>query len=183
MDTPASLLQRLRQATQPEAWKRFVDLYTPILFAFAGRLGLQEADAADLVQDTLLLLLRKLPAFSYDARRSFRAWLWTIMRHQVLEAQRRMHVKTLNLAELAAVPDQLDEHWEKEYRERLIGRALEIMKNDFQPATWKACWEHAVSGRAAADVARELGMTVGAVYAAKFRVLARLRQELEGFLE
>jgi RNA polymerase sigma-70 factor (ECF subfamily) len=69
---------------------------------------------------------------------------------------------------------------EKEHREYLVSRALTIMKTDFQPATWQACWEHVVCGRPAAEVAAELAMSVKAVYLAKARVLRRLRQELEG---
>jgi RNA polymerase sigma-70 factor (ECF subfamily) len=182
MDTSASLLERLRRPDEPDAWRRFVDLYTPILFAFAGRMGLQEADAADLVQETLLQLLHGLPQFRYDGRKSFRAWLWTLMRHKVLEARRRRQPRAADLPDVA-VPDDLEHLCQDEYRQQLVGRALAIMQSEFQPSTWKACWEHAVAGRSAADVARELGMTVGAVYAAKFRVLARLRQELQDLLD
>ena len=62
-------------------------------------------------------------------------------------------------------------------------RALELMQADFQPTTWKACWEYAVQGRPAEEVARELDTTVAVVYAAKSRVLRRLRQELAGLLD
>ena len=77
METSASLLERL-QGPDPTAWRRFVDLYTPMLFAFARRLGCDEADAADLVQEVFLILMEKLPHFRYDAGKSFRAWLWTV---------------------------------------------------------------------------------------------------------
>jgi RNA polymerase sigma-70 factor (ECF subfamily) len=64
-----------------------------------------------------------------------------------------------------------------------MARALEIMQAQFQPATWKACWEHPAVGRAAAEVAAELGTSEGAVYVATHRVLRRLREELEGLLD
>jgi RNA polymerase sigma-70 factor (ECF subfamily) len=70
-----------------------------------------------------------------------------------------------------------------EYRQQLLQRALAIMKRDFQPATWKAFWEQAIEERPAAEVAAQLGLTVGAAYAAKFRVLDRLRQEMAGMLD
>ncbi len=57
------------------------------------------------------------------------------------------------------------------------------MRADFQEKTWKACWETVALGRPAAAVAAELDLSVGAVYAAKFRVLERLRQELHGLLD
>src|SRR3954469_13630687 len=89
MDTPASLLERLRQPEATGAWTRFVELYTPLLFAWAGRLGLQEADAADLVQEVLLALHRTLPAFVYDPHRRFRHWLRTVLVNKHRENLRR----------------------------------------------------------------------------------------------
>ena len=76
--TPASLLYRLRQPEEVTAWARFVDLYTPLLFHWAKKLGQQESDCADLVQDVFLILWRKLPEFEYDSGKSFHAWLKTI---------------------------------------------------------------------------------------------------------
>ncbi len=73
--------------------------------------------------------------------------------------------------------------WEAEYRQQVAHRALELMQTDFEPATWKACWEVVAAGRRVAEVAAELGMTPGAVSAAKFRVLARLREELAGLVD
>src|SRR5947209_13312864 len=73
--TSASLLHRLRQPSDKESWPRFVKLYTPLLFYWARRLGLQEPDAADLVQDVFTALVQKLPQFEYDPDRGFRSWL------------------------------------------------------------------------------------------------------------
>lgn len=182
MDTSATLLERLRGPDEPSAWRRFVDLYTPILFAFSRRLGLNETDAADLVQEMFVLLMQKLPQFHYDGRKSFRAWLWTIMRNKAAALRRGPQAHAAALPDVAA-PDEADQPWEEEYRQLLVGRALEIMQSEFEPTTWKACWEHTVSGRSAAEVAAELGLTPGAVYAAKFRVLARLRHELQDLLD
>ena len=81
------------------------------------------------------------------------------------------------------VPDPIAEVDEAEYRQHLLTRAMQLMQADFQPATWKACWEVVVKDRAAAEVAAELGLSVGAVHAARFRILARLRQELKGMLD
>jgi RNA polymerase sigma-70 factor (ECF subfamily) len=82
-----------------------------------------------------------------------------------------------------ASPDPSETAWETEYHQHLVRRALELMKREFQPTTWQACWEVVVSERSAADVGAELGLSVGAVRAAKFRVLARLREELAGLLD
>jgi RNA polymerase sigma-70 factor (ECF subfamily) len=185
--TPISLLERLRDPGEEEAWTRFVELYTPLLYYWARRVGLARQDASDLVQDVLTLLVQKLPEFVYDRQKSFRSWLRTVTLNKWRENQRHQAPAPLagNSATLAclASPDQANALWEAEYRQHLIGRALEVMQKDFQPATWKACLETVVRGRPAAAIAAELGMTVGAVHAAKFRVLARLRRELEGLMD
>src|SRR5437764_4917317 len=80
--TSISLLERLRQPGEAEAWARLVELYTPLLFYWARRLGLQEQDAADLVQEVFTTLVRKLPAFAYDRHKSFRNWLRTVLRNK-----------------------------------------------------------------------------------------------------
>jgi RNA polymerase sigma-70 factor (ECF subfamily) len=179
--TSVSLLDRLRQPADPQAWERFVDLYTPLLFHWARRAGLQETDAADLIQDVFQVLLRRMPEFHYDRNGSFRGWLRTVLLNQWRTRLRRRRELPLNEAESGlAEEDGQDAVTEKEYRDYLIGRALDVMRKDFQPATWQACWEHVARGRAAAEVAAELGITVKAVYLAKARVLRRLREELQG---
>jgi RNA polymerase sigma-70 factor (ECF subfamily) len=82
-----------------------------------------------------------------------------------------------------AAPEAAAEIDEEEYRARVVARALELMRAEFEPATWRACWEFVVNDRPAADVAAELGVTVNAVYLAKGRVLRRLREELSEFLD
>jgi RNA polymerase sigma-70 factor (ECF subfamily) len=184
--TPRTLLERLRQPDPRDAWDRFVRLYTPLLFSWASGIGLQEADAADLVQDVFTTLLQKLPEFTYDRHRSFRAWLRTVTVNKWRQTQRRAAATQVtgveNLAELAGAAPE-DDFWETEYRNHLVGRALELMRSDFEPTTWQACWEFVVSGRPAAAVAAELGTTVDVVYNAKSRVLRRLRQELDGLMD
>jgi RNA polymerase sigma-70 factor (ECF subfamily) len=185
--TPVSLLQRLRQPSAQVAWSRFVELYTPIMFAWSRRCGLNETDAADLVQDVFAHLITRLPAFQYDRTRSFRSWLRTVLVNKWRDRQRRLE-NALPIAPSAALnalaePDPIADFDEAEYRQHLVLRALQLMRADFRPASWQACWEVIVNDRTPADVAAELGMTVGAVHAARFRILARLRQELEGMLD
>ena len=186
--TPASLIERLRDQTDEGAWTQFVKLYTPFLLYWARRVGLQASDAADLVQDVLLLLYQKLPEFTYDPQHSFRAWLRTVLLNKWREQHRRRpHGPGLEtgdeiLSDLTD-PDALAAFGEAEHRQYLVQRALQLMQTDFQPATWRAFWEHVVAGRPAAEVARELGLTVKAVYLGKARVLRRLRHELNGLLD
>jgi RNA polymerase sigma-70 factor (ECF subfamily) len=185
--TPASLLERLRRPNEQDAWGRFVELYTPLIYHWARRAGLSEHDAADLVQEVFAVLVLEMPRFVHDKSKSFRAWLRTVTLNKWRERQRRRSLPIADgaaesLYEIAA-PATAEAVWETEYREHLASRVLELMQKDFQPTTWKACWELVVSGRSAAEVAAELGLTVGAAHAAKFRVLARLRQELAGMMD
>ena len=182
--TSETLLLRLKEGGTEGDWRRFFDLYTPLLFYWANRQGLQHSDAADLVQDVLALLVRKLPDFTYDRQRSFRGWLRIVTLNCLRDLRRRRVEATLPsdsqpLDEPIAVDDN-DTFWEVEYRQHLVARALEIMRESFAPNTWKACWEMTVNGKSAAQVGAELGLSEGAVYVAKSRVLNRLRKELKG---
>jgi RNA polymerase sigma-70 factor (ECF subfamily) len=184
--TSISLLERLRSPDPAEAWERFVELYTPLLLYWARKRGLQPQDAADLVQDVFTVLVQKLPEFTYDPGKSFRNWLRTVLFNKWRDRWRSPSLPVRGgeeaLAEVAA-PDDLDAFWEGEHRRHLLRRAMELMQAEFTPTTWKACWESAIEGRSAADVAAELGLTENAVYIAKSRVVRRLRQELRGLLD
>lgn len=182
--TPPSLLERVRRADDQQSWKRFVDLYTPLIYTWAGRMGLQASDAADLVQDVFVTLLRAMPEFRYQPGGSFRGWLRTVVVSRWRDACRRRPTGLpdgeVPLPENVVIPDTAETLWEEEYHQHLVVRALELMRVHFQPATWQACWQVVVEGRKPADVAGELGISLAAVYTAKSRVLHRLRQELEG---
>jgi RNA polymerase sigma-70 factor (ECF subfamily) len=187
--TPVSLLERLNQpgtASGNAAWDRFVELYTPLLHTWASGINLSETDAADLVQDVFVILLRKLPEFRYDPGQSFRGWLRAVMRNQWRDRQRRAvvpAVDNLHFVADAGAPDPGEVLADREYQAYLVRRALELMHSDFEPATWQACWQMAAEDRPAEEVARNLGLSVAAVYAANYRVLRRLRQDLAGFLD
>jgi RNA polymerase sigma-70 factor (ECF subfamily) len=176
--TCPSLLERLKRPDDAAAWERFVELYSPILHYWAGRSGLDEADAADLVQDVFVLLVEKLPHLAYDPQRRFRGWLWTVTRNKVRERMRKAGSpagERVPVEDLAA-PDPGDPLADEEYRTMLVDRALRLMQTDFRPRTWQACWQNIMEGKSAAEV----GLSEGALWAAKFRVLSRLRRELAG---
>lgn len=184
--TSLSLLERLRRPGEQDAWQRFVQLYTPLIFHWARRVGLPAQEAGDFVQDVMTLLVQKLPDFQYDRSKSFRGWLRTVTLNKWRELRRRPGIPLEpNSPDVSGLvePDDANGLSDQEYREFLVGRALKFMQVDFEPATWKACWEYVVVGKPATEVARQLGITVNAVYIAKSRVLRRLRQELQGLLE
>ncbi len=184
--TSISLLERLRLPGEHAAWRRFVHLYTPLIFDWARGMGLSANDAEDLVQDVMTVLVRRLPEFRYDENGSFRAWLRTITVNRCRDVYRRRGVRPHTTGDGFVdleTPDATDALVEEEYRQSLVSRALELMQNQFEAATWKACWECVVNDRPPEEVAAELGLSVNAVYVAKSRVLRRLRRDLDGLLE
>src|ERR1700693_1451098 len=169
--TAVSLLERVRKQSDQEAWERFVQLYTPLIFYWGGRCGLQADDAADLTQDVFTTLFQKLPEFTYDRHKSFRSWLRTVTLNHWRDRQRRTATRPLPgdagpLNELEG-PSELSALEEEEYRQNLVSQALRIMRTDFPPATWQAFWEHGVLGRPAAEVAKESGLSLATIYGAK----------------
>jgi RNA polymerase sigma-70 factor (ECF subfamily) len=187
--TRPSLLVRIRDPGDHAAWVQFVDLYAPLVYRFARRRGLQDADAADLTQEVLQAVAAGSRRLEYDpGRGTFRGWLFTVARnrlHNFLLRQRRY-------AERHPQPDSpraLDEQpgpagdeealWEQEYRRRLFDWAAGRVRSGFHDSTWQAFWRTAVEGQGAREVAEALGLSVGAVYIAKSRVLARLREQIQ----
>jgi RNA polymerase sigma-70 factor, ECF subfamily len=183
--TPVTLLERLGTRGDEDAWRELVALVTPLLLTWARRVGLSREDGADLAQDVLAVLVSELPKFEYDPDRSFRAWLKTIAMNKWRERMRRARMRAVqserHLEELPA-PDA-EAAWENEYRVQLVLRAFETIRGEFRPRTWQVCWELVVRGRDAADVCRQLDLSPDALYAAKYRVLHRLRKELDGMLD
>jgi RNA polymerase sigma-70 factor (ECF subfamily) len=183
--TSASLIYRVGQMGDENAWKRFVELYTPLLHRWCSSLGLSDADASDFTQEAMVSVIRSLPGFRYDPSKSFRAWLKTILLNSW-----RKHLRKLSRDPVR--PGDPDLHAgsdpgvileDAEYREHLLRKALAIAERDFEPLTWRACWLCAMGERPTEEIAKELGMTVNAVYLAKSRVLRHLRNELRGLLD
>ncbi len=187
--TRVSLLNRLKDGGDTQAWTAFVRLYGPVIYGFARKRGLQDADAADLMQEVMRSVARNAEKLDYDPKRgTFRGWLYTVTRNKIynfLTAQKnrtRAVGDSANHERLEALPDRSDNEaeadWDREYQRRMSARAMERVKVEFQANTWDAFWGTAVEGRAAAEVGAALKMTPGAVYVAKSRVLARLRDEV-----
>src|SRR5262249_3075896 len=158
LTTSPTLLNRLRQPYQPEAWARFVHLYTPLLLAWARRQGFQEADAQDLVQEVLVKLVRELPTYERGEGQSFRGWLFRLTVNQCRDFRRRRANRALPGADgLSAVSDHdpVSDLEETEYRRQLAHRGLELIRADFHDTTWTAFRRLMVEGRSPADVAAE----------------------------
>ena len=183
--TSASLLRKLRQEGDADSWTRFTRLYSPVLYYWARKMGLQHQDALDLVQEVFVVLVQKLPEFDYDAHKRFRGWLWTVTKRKWLERRRR---PSLPLDPTAAVgdipaPSLTEEFEEAEFREHLLRSVVPSLRGNFQDSTWQAFWLHVVEEQPAAKAAAELGLSVAAVYKAKLRILAHLHRELDDLID
>ena len=181
--TSPSLLNRLKNgSTNTLAWNRFVEIYTPLLMHWIGRLDLDRDEAADIAQEVLLSMMVRMPSFQYEPELSFRGFLRTVTLNKTRDYLRSNQVRRRHeaqkLLDAPATPDSI--FTDQEFHQAIAQRALMLMRTEFEEATWRACWESAVNGRKAAEIANELGISVNAVYLAKGRVLKRLRQELDG---
>lgn len=183
--THASLLDRLADAADADAWGRFVELYAPPVYAFARKHGLQDADAADLTQDVLRSVSGALGRRGYDAERGpFRGWLYAVVRNKLRDAlaARRRHA-AVELIEAEAPDGDPADWWQRECERQLFAWAAERVRARVRPATWLAFWRTAVEGESGQSVAAELGLTTAAVYLAKGRVMAALREEVKAVEE
>jgi len=182
------LLVQIRDGANHGAWQEFMKLYSPVVYGFARKRGLQDADAADLMQDVMRSVSSAIGRLDYDRKQgSFRGWLFTITRNKVFNFFTARKIRPQGSGDsstnriLEEQPDSGDgsDEWELEYQKRLASLAMERVKHEFQPNTWQAFWLTAVEGVAAAEAARQVGISPGAVYVAKSRILARLKEEVE----
>jgi RNA polymerase sigma-70 factor (ECF subfamily) len=182
--TRLSLLARIRDVRDGTAWGEFVELYAPLVYRLARKKGLQDADAADVTQDVLRTVVARADRFTYDPERgSFRGWLFTVAYNRLRKfanARRRLGQGRGDAgpAVLDVQPARPEESalWDQEYRDRLLEWAAGRVRDGFRESTWQAFWGTAVEGREPREVAVGLGISVGAVYIAKNRVLARIRE-------
>jgi RNA polymerase sigma-70 factor (ECF subfamily) len=186
--TSTSLLQRLR-AREPAAWERLCQLYGPLVYRWARSSGLQDTDAADVVQEVFRSVAGSLQHFHHDGPAdSFRGWLWGITKNKLRDHFRTRAGNPAGAGgtdaqqELLEIPDAPPDSTSDPVKPDavLVHRALALIQLEFEERTWKAFWRSAIDGQAAGDIAKELGMTARAVRQAKYRVLRRLRQELGG---
>jgi RNA polymerase sigma-70 factor (ECF subfamily) len=185
--TRPSLLLRLRDADDAEAWSEFVRLYTPLIFGYCCRQGLQETDAADVAQEVMRAVAHEMPGFQYNPTRGkFRGWMLQTTRNRLHRFFARQQ-RAPQAASESTIERFLDREpsaeeqtrWEQDYRQRLFAWAAEKARTEFQPATWNAFWLTAVDSVSVKEVAEQVGISVGAVYIARSRVIARLRELIE----
>ena len=182
-DTRASLLLRLQQPEDELAWQDFVEIYQPLLERLATRYGLQAADAQDVAQDVLTKVAKAVPEWEHDpARGTFRGWLTRVTRNLTIEqfrARSRRPRTNPESGQLEQFDRDADSIFQLEEQRELFGWAARKARDQFAPATWQAFWLTAVEQQLPAAVAEQLGLSAGAVYIARSRVMARMRELIE----
>jgi RNA polymerase sigma-70 factor, ECF subfamily len=192
-ETSRSLLERLRQDPDENSWKRLVDLYTPLLQRWLRQFRAQGPDADDLLQEVFATLVCELPAFQHNQQRgAFRCWLRTILlnRLRAFWKTRRTAVQVVDSEQLGPLLEHLEDPaselsrlWDREHDVFVARRLLDLIEGDFTPPTWRAFRRLVLDGARPAEVAAELGLSVNAVLIARWRVLRRARQEIDGLID
>jgi len=187
--TQYSLIVKLRDPADAKAWEEFVAIYEPLVYRLARNKGLQDADAQDVCQDVFRSVARSVDRWEPDPTRgSFRGWLFTIARNLTINflTRRDRHPRGSGDSDVLAMLDALpaDESYataefDAEYQKRLFRWAADQVRDEFTATTWQAFWQTGVENRAIGDVAKDLGISAGAVYVARSRVLARLRKRID----
>lgn len=188
-DTRYSLIFRLSDGSDQEAWAEFESVYRPVVYQAARKHGLQDADSQDLVQQVMISIARALQQRPHDQQRAkFRTWLFRVTRNAIINAiQRRPNDlgsgNTDQHRLLHSVPSEADEEgqWEDDYQRAIFTWASNRIRQEFAEDTWQAFWLTAVEGISCEQAAEKLGKEIGSIYAARSRVVRRLKKKVEEF--
>lgn len=182
--TRHSLILRLPTMSDAAAWEEFVSIYEPMVYRFAVRNGLQEADARELVQNVLIAVAQSVSRWQPGADRGrFRTWLFRIARNQLLKLMTRVR-RGMGIGQADASRDPLLDVPERtaewhvlraDLERELFRTAAAEIRSEFLPKTWEAFWQSCVENRPIEEVAQALQMSTSSVYVSRCRVIQRLK--------
>jgi RNA polymerase sigma factor (sigma-70 family) len=184
-ETSESLLLRLRNPEDQVAWNRFDAIYRPIVYRVARKWGWQDSDAQDLVQRVMMSVAHVIPEWQKDEQRgSFRSWLHRVARNSLIDTLRQSPREVAiggsdfldRTGSLEAPSDALEALILQEYQRRRLCLAAELIQNEFKESSWRAFWLTTLEDRTVEEAAKILNLTLGAVYAARSRIMRRLQE-------
>ena len=190
-ETRPSLLLRLRDSQDQQAWATFLDIYQPLIFRIIRQRRIQEADARETTQEVLLAVAGSIDRWEANpARGKFRGWLATITRNLVVNflIKQSRHPRGSGDSEIRRGLDELpvpdceqSALYDIEEKRQIFRWAADQVRQEFRDAHWQAFWRTAVEELSASDVAKDLGISVGLVYVSRNRIMKRLREVVEEF--
>ena len=190
--TPTSLLERLKSAApEAEEWGQLHEIYAPLVRIWLLRIPGLNGELPDLVQEVMVVLIQKLPAFERQREGSFRCWLRRITANRVRDYWKRQKRRPKAgvgdearnfIDQLADPASELSQQWDREHDCFVLEKLLKIVQADFSAGIWEA-FRFAIDGATASSVAAELKTTENAVVLAKSRILRRLRETAAGLLD
>lgn len=190
-ETRPSLLLRLRDVRDQQAWSIFLEIYQPLIYRVIRQRRVQDADAREVTQEVLLAVANSIDQWEADRQRgTFRGWLTTITRNLVVNflIKQSRHPRgsgnsdfRRGLESLPAPVGDESELFDVEERRQIFRWAADRIRPEFRESNWQAFWRTAVEGQGAIEVARELGISPGLVYVSRNRVMKRLREKVEEF--
>ena len=186
-ETRPSLLLRIRDHDDRQAWAEFVTLYRPVVCQLARRHGMQPADADDLAQQVLISISRAIERFDPEnGQARFRTWLKTIARHAIINALTRGVPDravgggdAMDLLHQQPAASQETQSLMLQYRREIFQVAASQIRDEFQPDTWQAFWNSVVLGQDVDQVAESLNRSRGCVYTSRSRVMKRLKEKVQ----
>ena len=183
------MIIRLRDARDGDAWRQFAEIYQPVVFRLARRMGMQDADAAEATQEVLLRLTQVVNQWEPDrSKGTFRAWLYRVARNvmiRFLQNRDKQAQATGDSGFQQYLQDGFDPSCQQsvlfdfEWKRQSFAWASQRIRGDFEEKTWQAFWRTFVEDMPVATIAAQLGMTRGAVYVARSRIIKRLRIEVQ----
>ena len=192
--TRRTLLSRLKHWDNQESWREFFNTYWKLIFGVAVRAGLTEAEAQDVVQETILSVAKTMPNFKYNPDKcSFKTWLQHLTRKRIADQFRKRNpadaadkrhaeesaaIEALDGAEDGLTGD-LEVIWAEEWQNNLLDAALEKVKVRVNPKTYQMFFLYVIKKLPLPEVARTLEVNAGQVYLAKHRVSALVRAEVK----
>lgn len=184
-ETRHSLITKLQNSSDDEAWSEFVRLYEPFLQRVVERQGVPARHVPDVTQQVFGAIARSVEGWTPDGHPdSFRRWVHRVARNIVIKfmTRERRHPTAQggsSIVELLhAVADEPDEQLARRYEYELVVWAAGQVRDEFRETSWRAFWGTLIEQRDVQDVAAELGVSPGSIYMSRSRIMARLRQKL-----
>lgn len=184
-DTRASLLMRIQNPDNRAAWAEFVEIYRPVIYRMARHRGFQDADAQDVVQQVLVRVNSSINDWDPGRDARFRSWLRTVTRNTIVDVIRMKRpdngiggssvIRRLNAAPQKSAIEEV----EHEYRRELFRKAAAEIENEFEKGTWAAFRSTMIERESVPGAASRLNKTIAAVYAARSRIMQRLKQRVK----